>query len=1614
MAGLRRSVILLGLTAFACACQARIGVVVNRDLWTSSDPVRTSVRRYIAALGAANAWADTTTFVAGSGARSELQSLRTALRTQWDQPTDPLTGAVLVGELPTAKYAFRGYEYPIDYYFMNLNAASDDDWKDADGDDVFDGHPATADKTMEIWVSRVMAHNLAYDFWDELTWQGQAVNWKNTAPATPQVRDAWQDGTRAMVCTSVDPDVVVEEMTHEGQPVYMLGELLERPLPLLDPHTAYYNSTHGRLYVWSGQSLPGEAGIIADYFDRLCDRMSAPASDAVAWRSMALGDFKGGIIGEWTAPRTGFAYLDSLGMDTMRIKYPHDTPANWLREVSKGYEIATLFEHAGPSTGSMFAQDQGENNNNSLHGVPPVCAPAPQDRFYLDLLRPGAQGAHVRFFNCMGCEFMNYLNDNSLGQMHAMTGDGLVTIGATTDNHPSSQQEAFVQQLTHGKCAGDAFVYFVNNVASKDYATLVVTLLGAGTATLRTTPTGGLPRLRIASATMTKGEPGPSIHGDPLVLSAAIESDPPGLYDPDSATLTWYGMSGVVSGNNTPYVLDGHNAPMNKDARGEYQVVLHVEQPGLQPASASTFMPGWQFTSTSLAENPMNPGAPARLNRHYKVEPSGKWRMAMRGLTADVGGTQDDFVYYYQPLRSGNFEVVAKVEQWWNSTTAQYDPDAKAGVMIRESMSRGSVQAFVGITRSNGAVFVYRDAPGATANVVRRSGAPYVAGNAWVKVVREGMQVRAYVSTDGIPDESDLFGVGAFSTAAEPLAGFAFACNDPAPWDTFFNQERWAEFGDMKVNILSERQPLAPILHYLTDHDGVVTAYFGYSNPNDFDVIVDEGSANQIAVDGAVVPKAGQPTHFSAGEVHGAAQIVFNGAEIAWTLDDTTVSGLRADARDDLPIIPEFEGVTFNCQGAYTATFGYTSPHEFTVTKRRGPSNYTSVDLPANSSAQETFLPGHQTGRLTVTFRGAYASWHLDDSVVTAYSSDADQSHCPPMRFYKAFAFGADSFTREVPSAPGHNYIKVSTANRQYSHSQGYGYRVLSSVDPTSDVACGALDGNDRIYDQHVGVTGGAQAYAVLRINVPRGAYRFVAAGGHACASDRGSKLTAYAGVGYSGGPYTPILPETNHGMNEFYTVGFTDSDGDRMPPAGDGAGAQPVLLASATSPYVWAEGQLLEFEQKVATGKQAGGDLCLLELWHIPAMQDLHYSVSVSDNECYTLFNLPEGFHLPPFHITTATDNALIVIEPGALPVAGTGAVAIHRPPSAGGTIRAVYPTIQEAMAVVRDDETVEVLAGTYTISSSVHTDATNVTVTIASQSDITFAGVGQGSIYFSCVPPGSTTPCADDWPYGRIILNPSVTLSISGTTSEPILLYDTEDPMNPDPAVHSLLGIFSDLCQALNVSYNGRTVKLGVGVYSANTICQEGLVGTIGRDADGKPDPATSSVVSLGFPEIPLCSGSHPFFFPKKTMISNVWFRTNDAGEMGWGVSGSSDVEFTGCIFENTNLLQPSPVLWGLSFDETASGSKKVVDCGFYHYDRAIDLLYAPEYRVDPPGDLIQLEIAECDLTGNYVDIRLPAAGAQKCGIKGNNGDGLIEFGGQAYSWAELAAMQAADCPP
>jgi len=112
----------------------------------------------------------------------------------------------------------------------------------------------------------------------------------------------------------------------------------------------------------------------------------------------------------------------------------------------------------------------------------------------------------------------------------------------------------------------------------------------------------------------------------------------------------------------------------------------------------------------------------------------------VQGAGADIWANADGFHFLYQ-IRGGEVEAVVRV-----TSQEPTDPWAKAGLMVRESLSPGSRHFTVAATPAHGAIVLGREFTGQRSSVDFGSDLtpPY-----WLKLLRQSGFLSAYTSRDG-------------------------------------------------------------------------------------------------------------------------------------------------------------------------------------------------------------------------------------------------------------------------------------------------------------------------------------------------------------------------------------------------------------------------------------------------------------------------------------------------------------------------------------------------------------------------------------------------------------------------------------------------------------------------------------------------------------------------------------------------------------------------------------------------------------------------------------------------------------------------------------------------
>jgi uncharacterized repeat protein (TIGR03806 family) len=241
-----------------------------------------------------------------------------------------------------------------------------------------------------------------------------------------------------------------------------------------------------------------------------------------------------------------------------------------------------------------------------------------------------------------------------------------------------------------------------------------------------------------------------SVGSLPAGMGSSVSPNP--ITPPQSSTLTITASSNTVPGTY-PLSVTGTGGGLTRTANGT--VTVTAPSGGGLPA-------GWNdidIGAVGIA------GSASFSSGTFTVKGSG----------SDIWTTGDQFNYAYQNV-SGDQTVIARVAT--EQLTASF---AKAGVMIRESLTTNSVEVSVLLTPTNGVSFQIRPTTGAASiNIsgwVKGPVPPY-----WVKLVRTGNSFTGFSSTDGVTWTQ--VGSTNVTMAAASTAGLAVTAHNNAALNT--------------------------------------------------------------------------------------------------------------------------------------------------------------------------------------------------------------------------------------------------------------------------------------------------------------------------------------------------------------------------------------------------------------------------------------------------------------------------------------------------------------------------------------------------------------------------------------------------------------------------------------------------------------------------------------------------------------------------------------------------------------------------------------------------------------------------------------------------------------
>ncbi len=180
----------------------------------------------------------------------------------------------------------------------------------------------------------------------------------------------------------------------------------------------------------------------------------------------------------------------------------------------------------------------------------------------------------------------------------------------------------------------------------------------------------------------------------------------------------------------SPGSLASYHIPGPADAAGAWTAVTYDDSSWPTGESGLGFSPTAQISSRDVG-SVSNPGSHFVQGSTHVVQGDG----------ADIGGSRDGFHFVYIPLR-GDGELTVNVAGMITANAW-----AKAGVMIRETLTAGARYGAVMVTYGNGVVFQARAATNGTSTTKGGNGHGVPL---WLRVVRRDNTISGYYSLDGV------------------------------------------------------------------------------------------------------------------------------------------------------------------------------------------------------------------------------------------------------------------------------------------------------------------------------------------------------------------------------------------------------------------------------------------------------------------------------------------------------------------------------------------------------------------------------------------------------------------------------------------------------------------------------------------------------------------------------------------------------------------------------------------------------------------------------------------------------------------------------------------------
>jgi hypothetical protein len=203
-----------------------------------------------------------------------------------------------------------------------------------------------------------------------------------------------------------------------------------------------------------------------------------------------------------------------------------------------------------------------------------------------------------------------------------------------------------------------------------------------------------------------------------------------------------------ISSGDVLLSVPGWNSTMTVQANVINQTISSLSGGDVESAAAPPFLAvnGTEYLATTIqAWNHQDIGdATGGSSTALSLKGLYTGQVQLAGAGTDIWGTADGFQFYYQQL-TGDGTVIGRLVDM--PTGGQTNPWAKAGLMMRNDLTPGSMNAYVSLDGTHGQRFSVRTAENAAST---RYGNATTTTPYWFKLTRLGNTFTGYSSPDGV------------------------------------------------------------------------------------------------------------------------------------------------------------------------------------------------------------------------------------------------------------------------------------------------------------------------------------------------------------------------------------------------------------------------------------------------------------------------------------------------------------------------------------------------------------------------------------------------------------------------------------------------------------------------------------------------------------------------------------------------------------------------------------------------------------------------------------------------------------------------------------------------